>query len=275
MNAHALNLARIAHMTLRIAGVTVLGFFIFGPLASVAIWSVALQWYWPHALPQEVGLRYWVDAFSGRSSVWSALTTSLWVAVIVVACALALSVPAGYAFARFRIPLGRLLLVLFLMPKAFPQLPIFINLAEVFYRYNLAGTVPGVILVHLIASLVYAVWITTATFRSVPVELEEAAINLGDSRLKAFFRITLPLALPGIIASSIFVFLHSLDEFTGTFLVGAPYVQTLPVLMYTASMGYNMQMASVIAILLTIPAVVFMAILERFLRAEYIGRLGV
>lgn len=275
MHDRPLTTAHIAHMALRAAGVTVLGFFIFGPLASMAIWSVALRWFWPHALPQEVGLRYWADAFSGRSTVMEALITSLLVAVVVVLCSLVLSVPAGYAFARFRIPLGRLLLVLFLMPKAFPQLPIFINLAAVFYRYNLAGTIPGVILVHLTASLVYAVWITTATFRSVPVELEEAAINLGDSRLKAFFRISLPLALPGIIASSIFVFLHSLDEFTGTFFVGAPYVQTLPVLMYTASMGYNMQMASVIAILLTIPAVLFMAILERFLRAEYIGRMGV
>ena len=124
-------------------------------------------------------------------------------------------------------------------------------------------------------SLVYSVWITTATFKSVPAILEDAAVNLGCSRLRAFFTITLPLAIPGLIASAIFVFLNSLDEFTGTFFVGSPYVQTLPVLMYTASMGYNMQAASVIAVMLTIPSLAFMAVLEKFLKAEYIHGLGV
>lgn len=71
------------------------------------------------------------------------------------------------------------------------------------------------------------------------------------------------------------VFLNSLDEFTGTFFVGSPYVQTLPVLMYTASMGYNMQADSVIAVMLTIPSLAFMAVLEKFLKAEYIHGLGV
>lgn len=255
--------------------IVLIGAFICGPLAGTLLWSFAEKWYWPNVFPQEIGVKYWKNALSGQSPVVESLGISIMIAVIVVFLAMLISVPAGYALARFNIPWKRLLLVLFLMPQAFPQLPVFINMTSIFYRYNLVGTVEGVIAVHLVISLVYSIWITTSTFKAIPVSLEEAAVNLGANRLRVFFRITLPLAIPGLIASSIFVFITSLDEFTGTFFVGAPFIQTLPILMYTASMGYNMQYASVIAILLTIPALLFMIVLERFLKVEYISGLGV
>lgn len=260
---------------LRTIAITLIGLAIVGPLAGTLLWSFAEKWSWPSVFPQEIGLKYWRTSLSGRSQVMDSLWISLVIAVIVVVIVTLVSVPAGYALARYNIPWKRILLVIFLMPQAFPQLPVFINMASIFYRYNLVGTIPGVVAVHVVISLVYSIWITTAAFKSIPAVLEEAAINLGASRLRVFFRITLPLAMPGLIASSIFVFITSLDEFTGTFFVGAPFIQTLPILMYTASMGYNMQYASVIAILLTIPALLFMVLLERFLKAEYISGLGV
>ncbi len=262
-------------MILKTIAMVLIGFIVFGPLMGTLLWSFAEKWFWPAAFPQELGLKYWKIAFTGQSPVLDSMAISITIALIVVVLATLISVPAGYALARFNLPWKRILLVLFLMPQAFPQLPVFINMTSIFYRYDLVGTVPGVIAVHLVISLVYSVWITTAAFKSIPVTLEEAARNLGASRLRVFFRITLPLATPGLIASSIFVFITSFDEFTGTFFIGAPFIQTLPTLMYTASMGYNMQYASVIAILLTIPALLFMLVLEKFLKAEYISGLGV
>ncbi len=70
---------------------------------------------------------------------------------------------------------------------------------------------------------------------------------------RTFLTVSLPLAVPGIVASALLVFLYSLDEFTGTLLVGAPFVTTLPVYMYTASVGYELQIASVTAIVLMVP----------------------
>jgi putative spermidine/putrescine transport system permease protein len=130
------------------------------------------------------------------------------------------------------------------------------------------------VLIHLMVSLVFAVWISSAAFKGIPPELEEAARSVGASRLRAFFQITLPLAAPGLLASAVFVFLTSLDEFTGTFFIGLPFISTLPMLLYSSS-GYNLQFASVIAIVLLIPSILFMVIIERFLKAEYIGGVGV
>ena len=77
----------------------------------------------------------------------------------------------------------------------------------------------------------------TAVFRAIAPELEEAAHNLGASVTRTFVTVSLPLAVPGMIASAVLVFLYSLDEFTGTLLIGAPFVTTLPVYMYTASVA--------------------------------------
>jgi ABC-type spermidine/putrescine transport system permease subunit II len=96
---------------------------------------------------------------------------------------------------------------------------------------------------------------------------------VGASKTRAFFRITLPLAAPGILASAVFVFITSLDEFTGTFFIGLPFVNTLPMTLYSSS-GYNMQFASVIAIILLIPSILFMTMIQRVLRAEYVGGMG-
>jgi putative spermidine/putrescine transport system permease protein len=254
---------------------------IFGPMLGLALWSVAVRWYWPHLLPQEVGLDYWAQALGlqkslavGAISITSGLQTSLILAVVVVCIVMLLSTPVGYVLARYRIPGKSLILLLFLMPQAFPQQPVFVNLLLVFTKMGLAGTIQGVLLVHLMVCLVFSVWISSAAFKSVPPELEEAARSVGASGLRTFFRITLPLAMPGLLAASVFVFLTSLDEFTGTFFIGLPFVATLPMLLYSAS-GFNLQFASVIAIVLLVPSILFMVVIERFLKAEYIGGIGV
>lgn len=254
---------------------------ILGPMVGLALWSVALRWYWPSPLPQEIGLDYWLQALGlqtslaiGAVSIGQALKNSLLVATVVLVLAMAISVPAGYALARYQFRLRFVVLLLFLLPQAFPQQPVFVNLLLLFNRMGLTGTVPGVIMTHLVISLVFAVWISTAAFKAIPPELEEAARSVGASALRTFFHVTLPLAAPGLAASAIFVFLTSLDEFTGTFFIGLPFVTTLPMLLYSAS-GYNLQFASVIAIVLLIPSILFMVIIERFLRAEHIGSIGV
>ena len=253
---------------------------VFGPMMSLFIWSIALKWYWPSSLPQEITFDYWQQALGlktslaiGAVSIVPAFFLSLGIALVTVAIAMALAIPAGYALAKYKIPFGGLILFLFLMPNAFPQQPIFVNILHAFTRWGLSGTVPGVILVHILVGLVFGVWITSATFRAIPPSLEEAARSVGASGRMAFFRISLPLAAPGLLASSVFVFITSLDEFTGTFFVGLPFINTLPLTLYSSS-GYNMQFASVIALILLVPSLLFMVLIQKVLKAEYVGGMG-
>lgn len=253
---------------------------VIGPMVSLFLWSVAQKWYWPHPLPQTITLDYWAQALGlktslaiGAVSITSAFTLSLLIAVATVVIAMAIAVPAGYALAKYKIPFGTIVLFLFLLPNAFPQQPIFVNILQIFTRIGLAGTVPGVMLIHILVGLVYGVWITNATFRSIPPSMEEAARSVGATAFKAFYKISLPLAAPGLFSSAVFVFLTSLDEFTGTFFIGLPFINTLPLTLYSSS-GYNMQFASVIALILLVPSVLFMLLIQKALKAEYVGGMG-
>ncbi|MGO4571226.1 ABC transporter permease [Microvirga sp. 2TAF3] len=255
-------------------GLAAFAFLLFGPLANLVLWSVAERWYTPFKLPVSYGLRYWEVVFRPTGDAMSSLLTSVSIACLTVAVALAVSVPAGYALARLKLPWRTALMILFLLPQAFPSVAIYINVARVFYSIGLTGTITGVVLVHAAHGLVYSVWIAAAAFAAVDRDLELAARNIGASPLRTFFTVTLPLAAPGIMASAIFVFLESLDEFTGTFFVGVPQVTTLPLLLYNASMGGNYQIASITALILLVPSVLFMIVIERFLKADVLSKVG-
>jgi ABC-type spermidine/putrescine transport system permease subunit II len=254
--------------------VGLLAFFLIGPLVNLLLWSVAERWYTPYKLPVSYGLRYWEIVFRPTGDAMSSLTTSIAIALLVVVVALAVSVPAGYALARLRLPWRTAIMIAFLLPQAFPSIAIYINVARIFYVFGLTGTIAGVVLVHAAHALVYSVWITTAAFGAIDRDLELAARNIGATPWHTFATVTLPLATPGIMASAIFVFLESLDEFTGTFFVGVPQVTTLPLLLYNASMGGNYQIASITALILLVPSVAFMLVIERFLRADVLAKVG-
>ncbi len=249
-----------------LASAVVLGlvaFAIFGPLLNLFLWAFAEQWYFPHKLPQQFGFTFWARVFQPRGNALASLATSIWIALLTVVTSLAVAIPAGYALARLKLRWRGLILLAFLLPQAVPNIPVYVNIARIFYEIGLNGTVLGVVLVHAAHGLVLAVWIASAAFASIDVSLEEASRNMGASPWTCFRTVTLPLALPGLIASAI-----------GTYFVGVPDVTTLPLLMFNASMGGNYQIASITALLLLIPSIAFMLVVERFLKADVLAMVG-
>lgn len=249
-------------------------FAIFGPIANLVLWAFAERWFWPNALPSQYGFAFWGRVFSPRGGAWAAAGLSVGIAALTVLISLALAIPAGYALARRSVPFRAVFMLMFLLPQAFPSLPIYMTIAQLFYAVGLNGTVLGVVLVHSLHGLVLAVWIAAAAFAAVERQQEEAARNLGAGPLVTFVTITLPAALPGLLASAIFVFLDSLDEFTATYFVGVPDVTTMPLLMFNAAMGGNYQVASITAMILLVPSILFMLLVERFLQADVIAKIG-
>ncbi|MBT9290759.1 ABC transporter permease [Prosthecodimorpha staleyi] len=249
-------------------------FAVLGPLANLVLWSVAERWYTPFKLPVVYGFRYWEAVFRPTGDAMASLATSIEIALLTVVFAFAISIPAGYALGRLRLPGRLVLLILFMLPQAFPSVAIYMNVARIFYAFGWTGTVAGVVAVHTVHGLVYSVWIAAAAFAAIDRDLELAARNLGASAWRTFLTVTLPLATPGLMASAVFVFLESLDEFTGTFFVGVPQVSTLPLLLYNASMGGNYQIASITALILLVPSILFMLVIERFLNPQVLSRIG-
>lgn len=194
--------------------------------------------------------------------------------VLAVLVCLLISIPAGYALSRRSMPLRVMFMLLFLIPQAFPNLTVYMNIARLFYQWGLNGTVAGVVLVDSVHGLMYSIWICVAAFSAIDPLQARASRNLGAGSLFTFWHIVLPQASAGIMAAGIFVFLESLDEFTGTFFVGAPDITTLPLLLYNASMSGNYQVSSITALILLVPSLLFMLVIHKFMRPEMLSKMG-
>lgn len=150
--------------------------------------------------------------FLTYAGVASALLNSIIVALTTMVLSIGLGAPAGYALARFRFRGKESFRLLVLMTRAFPLPLLALPLAVVYIRTGLDDSLIGLALVHTVLAMPFAILITFALFMGIPVELEEAAWTLGCTRLQAFRKVVLPLALPGIAASGVFAFVTSWNE---------------------------------------------------------------
>lgn len=166
---------------------------------------------WPKSLIPSFDLGS-LRFFATYEGIPAALLNSIIVAGLTMVLSIGLGAPAGYALARFRFPGRNAFRLLVLMTRAFPLPLLALPLAVFFIEHGLDDSVFGLALVHTTLALPFAILITSSLFVSIPIELEEAAWTLGCTRLGAFRRIVMPLALPGIAASGVFAFVTSWNE---------------------------------------------------------------
>jgi putative spermidine/putrescine transport system permease protein len=232
--------------------------FMVGPLAWLMVRAFSGLWQFPQFFPSHWTLQWWRSVFDDKNLIRS-MRLSFEFAVVVTILSALICLPAAYAFSRLNFPGRRVLLVSLFATNAFPKFGLYISMAGVFYSMNLMGKFMGVVIVQLIGTIVFMTWIPTAAFSSVPRSLEEAGRDVGAGPLRVFFRVTFPLAAPGIFVAMILSFLAAFDEAQGTFLVGIPNYITMPSEMYTLVLNYPEQAAAVFSILLAIPSVILMS----------------
>jgi multiple sugar transport system permease protein len=122
--------------------------------------------------------------------------------------------------------LGRIILFAYLTPSAL----LFIPLSVIVSRLNLGNTLHGLIFVYLTFATPLSTWLLMGYFRSIPVDLEEAALIDGATRLVALFRVVMPLVAPGLIAVSVFTFTGAWNELLlALIFITSPDKRTVPV----------------------------------------------
>ena len=202
--------------------------------------------------------------FLSSTGVAGGFQNSIEVGLLSLVLSLALGVPAGYAVARYTFR-GREPYQLFLLLiRALPIVVLSVPLARVFLATGLYDTTYAVALLHTALALPMTVLITSAIFVAVPVEHEEAAMIFGATAPRAFARVVLPQALPGIAAAAIFTFVTSWNEVLGAAVLTLNR-RTLPaqVLSTLAQSPLAFRFAGGLA--LVVPALIFIAFIRRYL----------
>jgi putative spermidine/putrescine transport system permease protein len=251
--------------------VAALSLLIIGPMVSVALWAFAERWRYPSLVPTQWGLKYWEETFR-RADIVEALPLSIGLAAIVTLVSAVICLPASYAFARLRFPGRQALLLSFLLTNAFPRFGLFVSIAVLFFRLNLVGTLAGVVLIQLVNTLLVMIWIPTSAFQNVDRALEEAALDVGASRLRAFVQITLPQVFPALAAALLLTFVSTFYEAQGALLIGVPNIRTLPVLMYSyINNQIVVQYGAVLSLALWLPSLILLVFAQRFLRGNTVS----
>jgi putative spermidine/putrescine transport system permease protein len=252
--------------------VVVMTVVIIGPMVVVGLWAFAEVWRFPALLPQEFGLKFWHVTLA-RADVWAALWTSIQLASIVTLISAAICLPAAYAFARMEFPGRNILFLSFIAANAFPRFGLLITIATIFFTLGLVGTFWGVVLIQLVGTIMFMIWIPAAAFQSVDRRLEEAARDAGAGPIRVFWSITLPQAFPAIAAALMLTFIGTFYETEGAWLIGAPHVRTMPILMITfLNNQLVVQMGAVLAVLLWVPSFLFLLSARRYLGPDGLGR---
>ena len=211
-------------------------------------------------------LDHFRDAMA-RDYFWDTVRNSLIVVCIAVLASLVIAFLAAVALAKYRFSGRTLLIVLMIGIIMLPQAGLVIPLYVVLAKYHLVGTLTGVILTYLTFVLPFAVWTLRGFILGIPKDLEEAAMVDGSSRLGAFVRILLPLAAPGLVATAVFAFVTSWNEYIfASVLLSDQADQTVTVWLagfYGGSRNTDWGGLMAASTLTAIPVIVFFLLVQR------------
>ena len=138
---------------------------------------------------------------------------SVVISLVTTTICIVLASLAGYSLSRFRYPGHDFLMIFLLGTQMFPQVMFLIPLYRLWTQLHLSNTRVALVLTYLSTALPLTIWLMKAFFDTIPVDLEEAAMIDGCSQLGALWKVIFPLAAPGIVASGLFAFLGSWDEY--------------------------------------------------------------
>lgn len=225
-------------------------------------------------IPDRFTLDNYRELFSsegGRSSNVSLLITSLRNSAIIAtgttALALVLGVLAAYAIARVNFRGRRFYLFGTMSVQMIPPIAIVIPLYVILRRLNLLDTHLGLVLVYMSLILPLAIWMMRSYFATIPKELEEAAMIDGASRLGALVRVTIPLAIPGVITVAVFAFVVAWNEYLYAFTLTSVDAKTLPVLIgeFSTKLGLQHLKIAAAGVIASLPPLIIALVFQRYL----------
>jgi N,N'-diacetylchitobiose transport system permease protein len=251
-----------------------IGVLLFAVLSFPVYWMVAsafkpqeeLDGLTPTWFPAHPTLSHFSNAIH-RPFFWHGVKNSLIVVSVTVALSMVLAFLAAVALAKFRFTGRKAFIILIIGIQMLPQAGLIIPLYVVLARYHQVNALSGVILTYMTFVLPFSVWMLRGFLLGIPKELEEAAMVDGSTRIGSFVRILLPLVAPGLVATSIFAFITTWNEYIfARILLNDQSKQTATVwLSYFTGTSRNTDWGGLMAgsTLIAIPVVVFFLIVQR------------
>ena len=189
---------------------------------------------------------------------------SLVIATLSTGLGLVLGLPAAYSIARYK---QNGLALAILIARLTPYITYLVPWYIAFRALGLIDTYLALTLTHLIVGMPLIIWIMISFFEEVPPELEEAAYVDGASKLGTFFRVVLPLSMPGVVAASILAFIFSWNQFLFSLVLSGPNTKPVPVAVFNFISYGQIDFGGLgaAAVLITLPVVLLTLLIQRYI----------
>ena len=244
----------------------VIAFPVYWMIASAFKSNEELNGLTPTWFSMHPTLSHFSDAIH-RPFFWDGVKNSLIVVSVTVALSMVCAFLAAIALAKFRFTGRKLFIILIIGIQMLPQAGLIIPLYVVLARYHQVNALSGVIVTYMTFVLPFSVWMLRGFLLGIPKDLEEAAMVDGSSRVGSFTRILLPLVAPGLVATSIFAFITTWNEYIfARVLLNDQAKQTATVwLSYFTGTSRNTDWGGLMAgsTLIAIPVIVFFLLVQR------------
>jgi putative spermidine/putrescine transport system permease protein len=273
-----------------------ISFLLVLPVIAFLINAFAFRWFYPQLVPAEWSLQAWERlglipragerTFSGYIDLWASVpdvVSALWLSLAIGGTVTGLSVliglPAARALGLYRFRGKRIVEFMIITPTIVPPIAFSLGLNINFIRWDLAlqdmgvpidlaGSVIGVSIVHLVPVMPYVVLTLSGVFANYNPDYEAQARSLGARPLRIFWDVTLPAILPGLFVAALFAFLVSWSQYLLTFLIGQGRVVTLPILLFSAAGTGNNAMIAALSLVFIAPAILILVFTSRYLSGE-------
>ena len=201
------------------------------PMVLVLVWSFTSKWPWPNLLPSQYSFRAFREVFAPYGQVFKILTSSILLSMLVAILSTIVACLTARALIFYDFFGKGLVEFLSVFPNLVPGTVFAMGIHSLFIKWALADTVQGLVLVHLIYTLPYTINIMTSLGKSIGTGLEEQAYVLGVSPFKSFIYISLPLLIPGILASITMAYISSFSQYFLSLLIGGGNIKTFNMIM--------------------------------------------
>lgn len=242
--------------------------FISSISSSAELLSVPVHW-----IPKAPTFDRYAQIILGTGSESAAnfrqtLVNSLLVATFVTLVCISVGSLAAYSFARMSFAGHGNLIYLLLLSYTLPPIMLVIPLFRVMGDLKLTNTILGLVIIYSALIMPFAVWIMRSYFQTIPMDLEDAAMIDGCGRLQAFGQVILPISVPGIVATGLFCFLASWEEFLiALIFTSSPAAKTIPVAIaeFTGRHAIDYGMMAAGGVIAAIPPVLIALVFQRYL----------
>ena len=225
----------------------------------------------PHYLPQSPTFSNFVNAAT-QTRLPALYLNSAIVSVLTCLILAGLIIFSGYALDRFRFRGKSLILILFFVSQMLPHVVLLVPFFTVHRALGIINTYWSLVLTYIFTWLPFSVLMMRSYYKSIPKEIDEAALVDGCSRTTALFQVVLPSALPGVVATLIFAFINAWNELIYAIVfISDPKLQTLPVGLMSL-MGENRTdwgLVMAVAVLSLVPTLLLFGYIQRFLTSGF------